>query len=160
MASDKIKIFSFLIFMFLSCAKKNDIKEFTLNKGLEKEILSFINKYGLEKDCDIHVFHIYYEYNYRAFNISTLISRDYGKCIQKFEIQDGYHVLFYTGLEQYIDFNQILRRNNSAKHCMDAGIQLTIDSAGIFKSYDNIGLFPSCKLPDIKDLLSKANHKE
>ena len=46
-----------------------------------------------------------------------------------------------------------------SKNCLEAGMMVVVDSAGIWKSYDNIGLFSTCD-PDLKGLLCKSSDKK
>lgn len=161
---DSIRYYLLAILFVFSCNEKEELYNIVSKSNLIDEKLKFyIEKYigdnNIDPPCMINVQLIKYQYNYTAFNISTDFSRDLKYSKECYKSKNGVDICFYSGIENYIiqDDNRI---SNISKSCINAKMIVVIDSAKVWTSFDNIGLFPLCELPDIRDLLSKANHKE
>ena len=129
-----------------------------IDQNLMYNIEKYIDDYNLSSPCMVNVQLVKFKYNYTVFNITTDFSRDFKFSSVCIKSKNGVVVCFYSGIENYIK-NFDNRISNINKNCIDAGMIVVVDSAGIWNAYSNIGLLPSCEIPDIKELLAKSKIK-
>ena len=149
-----------VLLLFLQCKedvtyKKKDYSllgnnEMIINDDkLLKGIKEYISKNEIADNCNIHILFFQYDYDIRVFNVSTETSNDMVDPIIKSTLEN-HNIYFYIGLESYLRCDNISKQINNTQLCRGK-MQSIIDSAGVFKTYDNVWFYPNCDLPDLND---------
>lgn len=130
------------------------------NERLRTEIEKYIVRNTPGYDCALSVEFINLRPDYSIFTIQCWPESQLEGIGYKSTIK-GVNVFLISGIEKYIE-----RRKTNAfaseeiqQKCQNTDFQTIIDSAGLFTSYIDIGIFPNCELPDINELIKKRDQK-
>lgn len=91
-----VSVLGFIILFSCNSKVKNVKPSIEIDKNLEKVIVKYIDKYNISPPCMLNVGLVCYQYNYKAFNISTDFSRDYKFSSLCLKSKNRVDVCFYS----------------------------------------------------------------
>lgn len=132
-----------------------DNQNLVIDAKLKQEIMNFIIKNKLNDKCDLHVNFIQHCHNYSTFEIRLATTSKFPYIFTN-KI-NGHCVFYYTGLERYFTLSAPQKSKTINNDCIEfENFCLIVDSLGYFFSIPNIGVYPACQFPNIRDLESKT----
>lgn len=122
---------------------------FKLKRELKYEISKCIKLNSINSDCKVYIYyHNLLSQNISLFNVvMSDLKKETNEITPIFVTKvDGHEVLFYSGLERYIEEIDDKNFKNDNKADCNSGTFLIKDSSGIYTLYPDLLVVPDCRI--------------